>query len=257
MPLRRHRIQTMIKRSRTMRLDRLLALRGLGTRSEVRGLLRAGRVFVNGVPARDAGFLLDPEKEAVVVDGKPVLYRSSLHIMLNKPAGILTAARDPKRRTVLDLLPPACAAQGCMPVGRLDLDTEGLLLFTTDGQLAHRLLSPKRHVDKVYRAETDAPLTDRDVAAFAQGLALSDFIALPARLTILPGGMIGEVTVQEGKFHQVRRMFAACGKRVNRLTRLSFGGIVLDPALAPGAWRELTEGELTQLTEVSGGHTDG
>ncbi len=247
----------MKKQPLTLRLDKHLASQGLGTRSEVREMVRSGRVMVDGKPARDAGFLFNPETISVAVDGKALLYRNAMHIMLNKPAGILTAARDPNRKTVLDLLPPVCVAQGCMPVGRLDLDTEGLLLLTTDGQLAHRLLSPKRHVDKVYRAEVDAALTDRDVAAFAEGLALSDFTALPARLVILPGGMMGEVTVQEGKFHQVKRMFAACGKHVNRLTRLSFGGIALDPALAPGAWRELTEREFTHLMEISGGRADG
>ncbi len=240
-----------------MRLDKLLAQAGACTRGEARGLLRAGRVTVDGASARDGGLAVDPARTRVAVDGAPLLYEQSLHVMLNKPAGVLTAARDPGRQTVLDLLPPLYAARGCMPVGRLDLDTEGLLLLTTDGQLAHRLLSPKRHVDKVYRAALDGGLTGEDVRAFAEGVPLSDFTALPARLVILPGGHDAEVTVQEGKFHQVKRMFAARGRTVTRLVRLSFGGVALDPALAPGAWRALTVEEVDALRSAAGEAVDG
>lgn len=240
-----------------MRLDKFLALQGLGTRSEVRALVRAGRVCMNGETARDAGTLIDPAHAAVTCDGTPLVYEASAHLMLHKPAGVLTAARDPHRETVMDLLPARYAAMGCMPVGRLDMDTEGLLILTTDGALAHRLLSPKRHVDKVYLAVVDVPLDEADVTAFAGGVALSDFTALPAKLAILPDGLSAHVTVREGKYHQVRRMFAARGKTVVRLKRLSFGGVPLDETLAPGAWRSLTDAELQTLIRASEGMIDG
>ena len=177
--------------------------------------------------------------------------------MLNKPAGVLTAANDPRRETVLDLLPRACRALGCMPVGRLDLDTEGLLILTTDGQLAHRLLAPKNGVEKIYIAEVDGPLRGEDVSAFAQGLRLSDFTARPARLEIMPPGNVGRVTVCEGKFHQVKRMFLACGRTVTHLKRLTFGGVRLDETLAPGQWRELTAQEMKTLRAAAEGNENG
>lgn len=237
-----------------MRLDKFLALQGLGSRNEVRALLRAGRVCVAGNPVRDAGFSFDPEAALVTLDGEAIAYQSALHIMMNKPDGILTAARDPRRRTVMDLLPRRMAAMDCMPIGRLDLDTEGLLLFSTDGELAHRLLSPRRHVDKVYEAAVDTPLDGADVDAFAAGVPLSDFTAMPARLDIAEGdALCALVTVQEGKFHQVKRMFLARGKTVLRLKRLSFGGVALDPSLGAGEWRELSPQELALLEEAAGG----
>ncbi len=230
-----------------MRLDRYLVTLGVGSRSQVQKMIRQGAVTVDGTPVRDPGFSCR-ENAALTVSGAALDSRLTRHVMLHKPAGILTAARDKKQPTVMDLLPPAYAAIGCMPVGRLDKDTTGLLLLTTDGELNHRLLSPARHVDKVYLAQVDAPLTEADMAAFAQGLHLSDFDAQPALLEILPGdGTMGRVTVHEGKFHQVKRMFAAVGKEVLTLHREIFGSLQLDDALSPGQWRELTEEELTAL----------
>ena len=237
-----------------MRLDKLLALMGEGTRSEARELVRAGRVLVDGAAARDAGMRLDEERARVEVDGSLLRYRRVRHVMLNKPAGVLTAARDPKQCTVMDLLPPLYAAMGCMPAGRLDKDTEGLLVLTSDGQLAHRLISPKHDVGKVYFARVDAPLGEEDVRAFARGLHVEDadgaFDARPAKLEILSSGE-GEsearVRVTEGKYHQVKRMFAARGARVTYLKRLSIGALSLDESLAPGQWRELTEDEVALL----------
>lgn len=236
-----------------MRLDKLLALQGLGSRSEVRALLRAGRVRVDGRLATDGAMHVDEKAAAVLLDGEALAYEASLHLMLNKPAGVVTAAKDERHPTVLSLLPKKAAAMGCMPVGRLDLDTEGLLLCTTDGALAHRLLSPKRHVDKRYHATLDLPLDDADVQAFAHGIALSDFTAMPASLEILADGHAAIVTVQEGKFHQVKRMFAARGKQVLSLRRIAFAGIALDETLAPGAWRRLTGAEHARLLEAAGG----
>lgn len=232
-----------------MRLDRWLVALGVGSRSQVQKLIRSGAVRVNGVPARDPAQPFAGD-EPLALQGAPLDGRLTRHLMLHKPAGLLTAARDKKQPTVMDLLPPACASLGCMPVGRLDKDTTGLLLLTTDGELNHRLLSPGRHVDKTYRATVDGPLTDADVAAFAAGLHLSDFDAQPAALDILSAGETEStalVTVHEGKFHQIKRMFEAVGRQVTALHRLTFGSLTLDEGLAPGQWRELTSSELAAL----------
>ena len=231
------------------RLDRWLVALGLGSRSQVQKLVKSGAVQVNGVTVRDPAQSFTGD-EALTLRGATVDGRLTRHIMLHKPAGLLTAARDKKQPTVMDLLPPACASLGCMPVGRLDKDTTGLLLLTTDGELNHRLLAPGRHVDKTYRATVDGLLTDEHVAAFAAGLHLSDFDAQPAHLAILSSdeeASVALVTVHEGKFHQIKRMFEAVGRQVTALHRLTFGSLTLDEALTPGEWRELTDGELTAL----------
>ena len=232
-----------------MRLDRLLTTLAVGSRSQVKTMLRAGRVTVNGQVVRSADAHVQPG-DRLTLDQQPLDARTTRHVLLNKPCGVLTAARDSKQPTVLDLLPPAYRACGCMPVGRLDKDTSGLLLLTTDGELAHRLLSPKRHVWKCYEATVDGPLDAQDAAAFAAGLELSDFTALPAELEILrssPHEAVAQVRVREGKFHQVRRMFAARGRTVTALRRLSLGPLTLDASLQPGEYRELTAQELTEL----------
>ena len=232
-----------------MRLDRWLVALGVGSRSQVQKLIRSGTVRVSGQTAHDPAQSFAGD-EPLTLRGEPLDGRLTRHIMLYKPAGLLTAARDRKQPTVMDLLPPACASLGCMPVGRLDKDTTGLLLLTTDGELNHRLLAPGRHVDKTYRATVDGPLTQAHVAAFAAGLRLSDFDAQPATLTILSSGeaeSVALVTVHEGKFHQIKRMFEAVERQVTALHRLTFGSLTLDEALAPGQWRELTESELDAL----------
>ena len=238
-----------------MRLDRWLVTLGMGSRSEVQRMIRRGAVTVDGLPVTDPSFSCSPDNCTLTLHGAPVDGRLVRHVMLHKPAGLLTAARDRKQPTVMDLLPPVYAAIGCMPVGRLDKDTTGLLLLTTDGELNHRLLAPGRHVDKVYRATVDGSLTARDAEAFAAGLHLSDFDALPAKLEIVtstPDAAEALVTVREGKFHQVKRMFQAVGREVTQLHRLRFGPLALDETLAPGAWRELTEEELRSLRLAAG-----
>ena len=233
-----------------IRLDRLLATLALGSRTEVGAMIRRGRVMVDGGAVRDPGKQV-PETAAITLDGAPLDTRLERHVMLHKPAGLLTAARDKKQPTVMELLPPAYAGIGCMPVGRLDKDTTGLLLLTTDGELNHRLLAPGRHVDKVYLAGVDAPLTAREAEAFAAGLELGDFTAAPALLEILPGdGRTARVTIHEGKFHQVKRMFEAVGRTALTLHRERFGPLALDPELEPGQWRELTDEELAALREA-------
>lgn len=227
------------------RLDKRIAAAGGFSRREVKELIRLGRVTVDGVRAAAPEQKVD-DSAAIAVDGQPLLWEPLLYIMLHKPAGVLTATEDRSAPTVLELLPPPWRRRGLSPVGRLDKDTEGLLLLTDDGTLNHRLTSPRHHVDKVYYARVDAPLSPEDVTAFAEGIPLKDFTCLPARLDILSAAEC-RVTVQEGKFHQVRRMLAARGKNVVYLKRLTMGPLSLDGALAPGESRKLTDREVKAL----------
>lgn len=229
------------------RLDKIISATGKKSRREVREMVRQGRVLVDGKPAPAADMKVDPQTAVILLDGEPLGYEKFTYVMLHKPAGVLTATEDRRQETVLDLLPPELRRRALSPVGRLDKDTEGLLLLTNDGQLAHRLLSPKSHVDKVYYARVDGVLEPGDIAAFAAGMTLGDGLeCLPAGLEILsPTEAL--VTLREGKFHQVKRMLAARGKPVLYLKRLSMGRLRLDPALAPGAWRMLTEEERSAL----------
>lgn len=230
-----------------MRLDKAVALAGL-TRSEARRAIAAGRVQVDGLPARDGAMQVRPEQ--VRIDGVQAADAGELYIMVNKPAGVVTATEDRRLPTVLDLLPPALRRKGLGPVGRLDRDVTGLVLLTTDGQLAHRLISPKWKAEKLYRARCEGGLTEAEVEAFARGIALSDFTARPARLALLEAdddASTADVALTEGKFHQVKRMFAAVGHPLSELRRLRIGPLALDPALGPGEWRHLTKDEVAAL----------
>ena len=232
------------------RLDKMIASTGKWTRREAKDLIRQGRVLVDGVPARSAEEKTDPEASEITVNGETLRYRRHTWIMLNKPAGYLSATEDGRGRTVLDLLPQDLRRQGLFPVGRLDKDTEGLLLLTNEGGLAHDLLSPRRHVDKVYYARVAGRLTEADCAAFAAGVTLPGGLAcLPAGLEILSAGEESEahVTLREGKFHQVKRMLAYLGKPVLYLERVRMGPLALDGALPRGAFRFLTENEVERL----------
>lgn len=233
------------------RIDKLLSSTGKWSRREVKELIRQGRVRIDGKA------VLRPEEKVsqgarLTVDGAEVDCSPYVYVMLHKPAGLLSATEDPRQPTVLDLLPPELKRRGLFPVGRLDKDTTGLLLLTDDGPLAHALLSPRRHVDKVYALEVAGTLDGDDVAAFAAGLTLADgYTCLPADLE-LTGPSQGLVTLREGKYHQVKRMCAARGKPVTRLERVRFGPLALDAGLAPGQWRPLT-GEETALLRRAGG----
>lgn len=233
------------------RLDKIVASTGRWSRKEVRELARRGLVTVDGAAVRSVAEKFDPEAVEIAVNGEPVRYRRHTWIMLNKPAGYLSARSDGREETVLDLLPQDLQRQELFPVGRLDKDTEGLLLLTDEGGLAHALLSPKRHVDKVYYARTAGRLLEEDCRAFAAGLSLEDGLrCLPAKLEILSSA--GEesealVTLREGKFHQVKRMLAARGKPVLYLERIRMGSLSLDRTLSRGAFRFLTEEELAEL----------
>ena len=233
-----------------MRLDKLLASTGRWSRREVKELVRRGRVLVDGAAPKSAEEKVEGESAHIRVDGEEILYREFTYIMLHKPAGVLCATDDARQETVVDLLPRELQRRGLFPVGRLDKDTEGLLLLTNDGALAHALLAPKKHVDKVYYARTDGTLTKSDCDAFAQGMVLADGLqCLPAELTILRAGETSEalVTLREGKFHQVKRMLAARGNTVTYLKRLQMGTLRLDESLDAGAYRALTEEEVENL----------
>ncbi len=234
-----------------MRLDRWLATLSLGSRSEVREWIRGGKAAVNGRIIRDPALSFETEEDRPALNGKEIDGRVMRHVMMHKPGGLLTAARDAKQPTVMDLLPPVYRSIGCMPVGRLDKDTTGLLILTCDGELNHRLLSPGRHVTKRYRALVEGELTEAAVDAFAAGIDLGDFTAKPAELRVL-GPSLAETVITEGKFHQVKRMFAAVGNEVTALHRCAFGPLELDPELREGEWRELTEEEVRLLREAAG-----
>lgn len=234
-----------------MRLDKFLSAQGL-SRKQARAAIASGQVSVNGEVQGDPGFILDPISAQVLFQGRALGYRRHMHLMLHKPAGLLTATTDARQKTVMDLLPEELKRRALGPVGRLDKDVTGLLLLTDDGQLAHRLISPKWTVEKVYLARVEGALDTADIQAFQAGIALSDFTARPARLEILEPDL-GRLTITEGKFHQVKRMFAARGKPVLRLHRESVGGVSLDPALECGKFRPLTaeeEGALYALVRM-------
>ena len=234
----------------TLRLDKILSHMGIGSRREIKHIVRANRVLINGIAARTADMHVRLIEDRIEVDGQAVIYREYVYLMMNKPPGVLSATEDNRDQVVTDLLRPEHQVFEPFPVGRLDKDTEGLLLLTNDGKLAHELLSPKKHVDKVYYAKVDGKVLEADGLAFAQGVLLDDgYTTLPAQLTILTSGLESEIelTIHEGKFHQVKRMFSAVGKTVTYLKRLSMGSIQLDPALSLGEYRELTAEELVVL----------
>lgn len=232
------------------RLDKLLAGTGKWSRREVKALVRQGLVRVDGRLAASAEDKLDPAVAIITVTGETVALHRFTYVLLHKPAGVLTATEDRKQPTVLDLLPPELRRIGLAPVGRLDKDTEGLLLLTNDGELAHRLLSPRYHVDKRYLARVDGELSAADTEAFARGMTLGDGLeCLPAGLEVLPD-RVCIVTLREGKFHQVKRMLAARGAPVLYLKRLSMGPLTLDDSLAAGAYRLLRAEEISALYRV-------
>lgn len=230
------------------RLDKILSGTGRWSRREVKDLVKAGRVTADGAVVARPEDKFDREAVELRVDGEAVDGERYCYLMLHKPGGVLSATEDPKQPTVLDLLPPHLRRVGLFPVGRLDKDTEGLLLLTNDGPLGHRLLAPKKHVDKVYFVRVEGRLDQEDRRAFRTGMVLGDGLrCLPAELEVLEPPDTGLVTLREGKYHQVKRMLAARGKPVRYLKRLSMGPIRLDPALGPGEWRPLTREEVAAL----------
>ena len=215
-------------------------------------MLKAGRVTVNGKKEKSAKLQIDEERDEIRFDGQVLEYEEFVYYMMNKPKGVISATEDPKHRTVLDLLDDIARSKEVFPVGRLDIDTHGLLLLTNDGQLAHALLSPKRHVDKTYLAQVKGIMAQEDVEIFAEGIPLKGFTCQPARLELVSidtekNQSQIRVTIAEGKFHQIKRMVGYCGKEVVDLQRLTMGTLVLDENLQRGEWRRLTKEELEIL----------
>lgn len=234
-----------------MRIDKLLSNMGYGSRKDVKILLKQGAVRVDDQPVKDAKRHVDPNTEQVTVFGETVDYRPYVYLMLNKPEGVISATEDNVESTVIDLIDPSYAHYELFPVGRLDKDTTGLLLITNDGAFNHALMSPRKHVDKVYIAEVDGEMTVEDVRQFAEGVELEDgYTTKPARLEILSRNgrrTTIRLTLSEGKYHQVKRMVAAVGKHVERLERVQIGPLELDANLERGDYRELTEEEVRLL----------
>ena len=238
-----------------MRLDKYLCETGFGTRSQVKDLLKKGQVMVNGEVVKKPELKINETTDQILCQGKKAFYQKNIYLMLHKPAGVVSATEDNREKTVLDLVRPEDRKNSLFSVGRLDKDTEGLLLLTDDGELAHRLLSPKKHVDKTYFAKIDGQVTEEHVKQFREGLDIGDEKkTLPAVLTILLSGPVSEieVTIHEGRFHQIKRMFEAVGCKVTYLKRLSMGSLVLDETLPPEEYRPLTEAELEGLTKQRG-----
>ena len=232
-----------------MRLDKFLANAGVGTRSEVKQYIKKGLIKVNDIPAKKADMSINEDDDTILFQNKIVSLQKYYYYMLNKPQGVISATEDNFQKTVLDLL-GADRRDDIFPVGRLDKDTEGLLLLTNDGALAHDLLSPKKHVSKIYYAKIEGNVTEDDIAAFKEGIKIDEeFTALPANLKVLVSDDISEIEVEiyEGKFHQVKRMFQAVGKKVIFLKRLSMGPLQLDSNLHSGKYRELTSAEVDIL----------
>lgn len=228
----------------------MLANSGFGSRKDVKKLLKSGAVLCNDAKIADPKAHVDPDSDQITVYGEPVQYREFIYLMMNKPKGYISATEDDRLKTVLDLLEPEDAHMKPFPVGRLDRDTEGLLVLTNDGQLAHDVLAPKKHVPKTYYAIIDGAVDEVDIERFKQGVTLDDgYVTKPGKLTIIKSGQQSEIEliITEGKFHQVKRMFESVGKKVLYLKRIAMGALVLDESLELGEYREMTEEELALL----------
>lgn len=235
-----------------LRIDKIISNLGYGTRKEVKELIKDGGVEIDDTIVSDPGKLIDPDVSNIKVNGKLINFREFIYLMLNKPQGVISATEDKRERTVIDLLSDDLRVFDPAPVGRLDKDTEGLLLLTNDGQLAHKLISPKNHVPKKYYAHIKGIVDESDIKAFEVGIMLDDgYMTMPGHLKLLNQGDVSEVEViiYEGKYHQIKRMFKAKGKEVIYLKRLSMGNLVLDEQLKLGEYRELTNDELKLLLQ--------
>ena len=233
------------------RLDKLVAAYSEYSRKDVRRLVKEKRIEVNGAPASSFDQKIKDE-DCVLMDGEPIVRKRRIVAVLNKPMGFVTSTEDPRDRTVMELVPRDWMKMGVFPVGRLDKDTEGLLVLTNDGQLAHRVLSPKKHVPKTYYAKIEGRVTEEDIKAFEAGVTLDDgYETMPAQLKIIESGEQSEIelTIHEGKFHQVKRMCESVGKKVVYLKRLSMGKLMLDENLGLGEYRELTDEEVKLIEE--------
>lgn len=232
------------------RIDKILSSQNIGSRSQIKDMIRHGEITLNGVVVKRPEEKADPETAVITVSGMPLKFKRKLYIMMNKPSGVLSATRDNRQETVLDLLPSHFKRRDLFPAGRLDKDTEGLLIITDDGELAHNMLSPNKHVYKLYEAHVDKALTNEDCEAFRNGITCGEQKFLPAEIRLLsPDTAL--VQVCEGKFHQIKRMFEAVGASVIYLKRLRIGDVILDNKLKTGECRELTVSEISGLTSHS------
>lgn len=232
------------------RLDKVLANMGYGSRKDVKKYIKEGIVKVNGIIVQKNEFKVNPYEDEITIRGEEVNYREYIYLMMNKPQGLVSSTDDPLTRTVIDLLSEEYLIYKPFPVGRLDKDTEGLLMISNDGKLAHELLSPKKHVDKKYYAEIDGTVEVEHIEVFKKGIVLDDgYKTLPAILEIIESGIFSKIslTIQEGKYHQVKRMFEAISMKVTYLKRISMGQLILDESLEPGEYRELTDDEINSL----------
>lgn len=238
--------------SKKLRLDKILGNMGYGTRKEVKRYIRDGQVKIDGKVIKKSSIQVDPYESHIEINGEEVMFREYIYIMLNKPKGVISATYDPSHKTVIDLIDEYYSSFDLFPMGRLDIDTEGLLILTNDGKLSHEILSPKNHIPKTYYAHIEGRVTEEDAVRLARGVTLEDgYKALPGELKIIESDNISkiELTIYEGKFHQVKRMFKALNKEVVYLKRISMGALFLDESLETGSYRELDEDELKLLKD--------
>ena len=236
-----------------MRLDKFLSVCAVASRTESKRAVRGGEVFVNGVCARASDMTVDENRDEIFFRGERVVYRKYTYILLNKPDGYVSATDDPKEKTVLDLLPSEFKKKGLFPCGRLDKNTLGLMLLTDNGELAHRLLSPKNHVEKKYRFRSKFPVSAEDAKRFESGLTLDDgYVTKPAEIELSGEGDEGIITLHEGKYHQIKRMLDSLGNKITYLERISFANLTLDSAPPRGEWRYLSEKECAELEKIAG-----
>ena len=228
------------------RIDKIIASQGLYSRSDVKYMVNKKRITIDGKVVTSASQKADVDKNEIMLDGKPFVVKKQIYLMLNKPKGYVSATEDKKQQTVLELVPPALKGRDLFPAGRLDKDTTGLMIITDDGVLAHNILSPKKHVQKIYRVELDIPVTEEMQKGFAEGVELNDGVCKDAKLTIL-GEKTAEVTLREGRYHQIKRMFGCFGAKVVELHRIAMGELFLPDDLPEGECRELTEEDLVKL----------
>lgn len=233
-----------------MRIDKFLSNMGIATRTESSKAARQGLILVNGVPVKKADIHIDPDKDVIVYGGRKIEYRKYTYILMNKPDGVVSATEDGRDKTVIDLLPEELQKLNLFPCGRLDKHTLGLVMLTDDGDLAHRLLSPKHHVKKKYYFESKFPLKDEEIGYLEKGATLEDgYITKPSEIELNADGKSGYITLVEGKYHQIKRMLESVNNKITYLERITFGPLVLDESIARGQWRFLTENEIKKLEE--------
>ena len=231
------------------RIDKIIASQGLYSRSDVKYLVKRKRIAIDGVVVTSSSQKADPQKNVITIDGKPLTVKKQIYLMLHKPKGYVSTTEDKEHQTVLALVPAELKGRDLFPAGRLDKDTTGLMIITDDGVLAHNILSPRKHVQKVYRVELDIPVTEEMQKGFAEGVELNDGVCKDAKLVIL-GEKTAQVTLKEGRYHQIKRMFGCFGAKVVELHRLAMGDLYLPDDLPEGECRELTEEELKKLQQI-------